>query len=178
MGQLINDLLDFSRANRKEISRASVNMHSLAGSVLGDLLSSFNGKDISTQVKDLPEASGDYNLLRQVWVNLLSNALKYSSKRDTPSIEVGSFVEVDRTVYYVRDNGTGFDMQYQGKLFGVFQRLHRAEEFEGTGVGLALVKRIIERHDGTVWAESVVDQGATFYFSLPKQAIEESAEQN
>jgi light-regulated signal transduction histidine kinase (bacteriophytochrome) len=119
-------------------------------------------------VKELPQASADQNMIRQVWHNLISNALKYSGKAENPAVEIGSFLQDNNVCYYVKDNGVGFNMQYVDKLFGVFQRLHTNEEFEGTGVGLALTKRIIDRHDGLVWAEGVLNHGATFYFSLPQ----------
>jgi light-regulated signal transduction histidine kinase (bacteriophytochrome) len=106
--------------------------------------------------------------MRQVWINLLSNAIKFSAKAEHPSIEVGGYPEGSANVYYVRDNGAGFDMQYYDKLFGVFQRLHRSDEFPGTGVGLAIVQRVISKHGGRVWAQGAVGQGATFFFTLPK----------
>ncbi|HEX2682708.1 MAG TPA: ATP-binding protein, partial [Ferruginibacter sp.] len=114
-------------------------------------------------------AWGDHNLLRQVWINIISNAIKYSSGRNEPVVEIGVKYRENRPVYYVKDNGAGFNMKYADKLFGVFQRLHRQDEFSGTGVGLALVQRIILRHGGTIWAEAVEQEGATFYFSLPGQ---------
>jgi light-regulated signal transduction histidine kinase (bacteriophytochrome) len=122
-------------------------------------------------VHKLPPCSGDINLLRQVLLNLIGNAVKYSSKSEHPVIEIGSKKEGDKRLYIVKDNGVGFDMKYGNKLFGVFQRLHSAQEFEGTGVGLALAKRIIAKHGGTIWAESAVGQGATFYFTMPIKAI-------
>lgn len=125
-----------------------------------------SSKKIELRIHDLPRASGDRNLLKQVMVNLLSNALKFTRPRPQPMIEFGGYRKGEENVYFVRDNGVGFDMQYYSRLFGVFQRLHGAE-YEGTGVGLAIVQRIIRRHGGRVWAESEVDRGATFYFSLP-----------
>jgi light-regulated signal transduction histidine kinase (bacteriophytochrome) len=122
------------------------------------------------RIADLPPCQADRALLKQVWVNLLSNALKYTGKRETAVVEVGCLREEDHDVYCVRDNGTGFDMKYAHKLFGVFQRLHRAEDYEGTGVGLAIVQRIVHRHGGRVWAESVEGCGATFYFTLEGEA--------
>jgi two-component system sensor histidine kinase/response regulator len=118
------------------------------------------------KLNDLKAANCDPSLIRQVWVNLISNSIKYSSKKEKPLVEIGSTEAEGRTIYYVRDNGVGFDMRYYSKLFGVFQRLHKLSEFEGTGVGLALVHRIVTKHGGQVWAEAVIDEGATFYFTL------------
>jgi light-regulated signal transduction histidine kinase (bacteriophytochrome) len=119
-------------------------------------------------VQALPAAKGDKSLIRQVWINLISNAIKYSRHKAITKIEIGAYHQDKLVVYYVRDSGAGFDMQYYDKLFGVFQRLHSQEEFEGTGIGLAIVQKIVDRHKGTVWAESVLDEGTCFYFSLPK----------
>jgi len=121
-------------------------------------------------IGDLPECTGDPALLKRVWVNLLSNALKYTRKREHAVIEIGSVSDKGEVAYFVRDNGTGFDMHYVDKFFGVFQRLHRAEDYEGTGVGLAIVKRIVLRHGGRVWVEAAIDRGATFYFTIEKKA--------
>jgi light-regulated signal transduction histidine kinase (bacteriophytochrome) len=123
---------------------------------------------LQLEIGRLPHASGDRAMMRQVFVNLLSNALKFSRKREPARIKVGCSIEGDETVYYVQDNGAGFDMQFADKLFGVFQRLHGVTEFEGTGIGLAIVKRIVARHGGRVWAEGKVDEGATMYFALPR----------
>jgi light-regulated signal transduction histidine kinase (bacteriophytochrome) len=166
MEELIDDLLAFSRLNRQSLNVQPVDPGELVRSVLPDLLDDQGDRAIELVIGDLPPVVADPNLLRQVFVNLLSNAIKYSSKRDRPRIEVGCLERDGERVYFVKDNGVGFDMQYADKLFGVFQRLHPADEFEGTGVGLAIIHRIITRHGGRVWAEAEVDQGATFYFSV------------
>jgi two-component system sensor histidine kinase/response regulator len=164
---LINSLLDLSRLGKKEIRKTIVNTNELVKEVLGELLQNPSDKRVHAKINNLPDAYGDAELLKIVFINLLSNAIKYSGKKDEPFIEIGSIIEGDKNIYYVKDNGTGFDMAYKNKLFGVFQRLHRSDEFEGTGAGLAIVQRIVTRHGGTVWAESEVEKGATFYFSLP-----------
>ncbi len=115
----------------------------------------------------LPAAKGDQSLIKQVWINLVSNAIKYSRYKPKTTIEIGAYEKKNQVVYFVKDDGAGFDMQYYDKLFGVFQRLHSQEEFEGTGIGLAIVQKIVQRHNGTVWAEAKLDKGACFYFSLP-----------
>jgi len=167
MGNLIDDLLTFSRLSRQKFQRESVAMGALATEVLAELVASQSLRRIETQVEPLPDCEGDRALLRQVWTNLLDNALKYTRKSAVAKIHVGARPgENGRPVYYVQDNGTGFDMKYVHKLFGVFQRLHRMEEYEGTGVGLALVQRIVQRHGGRAWAEAVPDRGATFFFTL------------
>jgi signal transduction histidine kinase len=168
MGQLIDDLLAFSRLGKKELANAKINMQSLATDVVNEFLQHDLENDYRINIGALVPAEADQGMIKQVLINLLSNAIKYSSKKDKPEIEIGSIDEETRTIYYVKDNGVGFDMAYAGKLFGVFQRLHSQEEFEGTGVGLALVKRIIDKHKGEVWAEGQENVGATFYFSLPK----------
>ncbi|MGE5375062.1 MAG: PAS domain S-box protein, partial [Bacteroidota bacterium] len=169
MGKLIDDLLAFSRLSRKQIQPARVDMKSLVYSVFGELTREPDRERIDFKVGKLPPADGDPALLHQVWFNLLSNAIKFSSKVDRAIIEVGTKRSEDELVYFVRDNGAGFDIQYVDKMFGVFQRLHSDDEFEGTGVGLAIVQRIIQRHGGRVWAEGEVDRGATLYFSLPRE---------
>jgi len=167
MGQLIDDLLAFSRVSRQEIRKSEIDMNGLAKSVFEELKSAVPNRTIYVDFIDLPVAAGDQSMLRQVWSNLLSNAIKFTEKKEAAVIEVGSQREENHTIYYVRDNGAGFDMKYKNKLFGIFQRLHSENEFEGTGVGLAIVQRIIQRHGGNVWAEGLIDGGATFYFSLP-----------
>lgn len=168
MGQLIDDLLNFSRTGRKEIVKVKVKMADYVIPILNDLVSAEKGRDIKTEVGELGSSMIDVNLMSQVWINLISNAIKYTRKKPVALIEIGSWEHADEIVYYVKDNGVGFDMHYSDKLFGVFQRLHKAEDFEGTGVGLALVKKIIDRHHGRIWAEARENAGATFYFSLPK----------
>ncbi len=169
MGQLIDDLLAFSRLSRAQMRVSPIEMATLVAAVFDELTTPVERARIDFRLDPLPPAIGDPALLRQVWVNLLTNAVKFSAKRERAIIEVGSQREGDETIYYVRDNGAGFDMRYADKLFGVFQRLHSEREFAGTGVGMAIVQRIIHRHGGRVWAEGAVDQGATFYFSLPQK---------
>jgi PAS domain S-box-containing protein len=166
MGQLIDDLLTFSRLSRLPLSKSAVDTGKLVCSVLGEMKRQQKGRQIDLRIADLPPCQADPALLKQIWINLLSNALKYSGKRETAVIEIGCTLEKGQNVYFVRDNGTGFDMKYAHKLFGVFQRLHRAEDYEGTGVGLAIVQRVVHRHGGRIWAESAVNSGATFYFTL------------
>ncbi len=166
MGMLIDDLLTFSRLSRLPLHTQAVNMTKLAREAFEELSGEQHVHKIDIRIGELPSCEGDPALLKQVWVNLISNAIKYSRKRAAALIEIGSTSNNGEKVYFVSDNGTGFDMQYANKLFGVFQRLHRAEEFEGTGVGLAIVQRIVHRHGGRIWAEAALDRGATFYFSM------------
>ena len=167
MGQLIDDILAFSRAGRLEIKAAEVDMEALAREVWQDIEPSLTGREVHLEIKSLPKAQGDPAMLRQVWVNLLGNAAKFTSPMKVATIEVGGLAQDGEYIFYVKDNGAGFDQQYVHKLFGVFQRLHGVDEFEGTGIGLAIVKRIITRHGGRVWAEGKVNEGATIYFALP-----------
>ena len=173
MGQLIDDLLAFSRLGRREVKVVDVDMGKLVRNVVEELQNTLGDRTVQWDLKPLPASRTDRTLMRQVWVNLLGNALKFTRPREAAIIEVGCRSEADAEIYYVKDNGVGFDMQYAPKLFGVFQRLHRYEEFEGTGVGLALVQRIVQRHGGRVWAEGQVDGGATFYFSLPRRPADQ-----
>jgi len=168
MGNLIDDLLAFSRIGRAETRTTAVNLQQLVAEVVSEIGAQSKREDISWKIGALPVCYGDRPLLRLVLVNLLSNAVKFSGPRSPAKIEIGSVDgNGDKSEIFVSDNGVGFDMQYVNKLFGVFQRLHRADEFEGTGIGLATVQRIVHRHGGTVRAEGAVDRGATFYFSLP-----------
>jgi signal transduction histidine kinase len=169
MGNLIDDLLAFSRIGRAEARTAAVDLQQLVADVAFEIGAQAKAQDISWKIGSLPVCYGDRALLRVVFVNLLSNAVKFSGTRPQAKVEIGSVDgQADKSEIFVRDNGVGFDMQYADKLFGVFQRLHRADEFEGTGIGLATVQRIVHRHGGTVRAEATEHQGATFYFSLPK----------
>ncbi len=168
MGQLIDDLLAFSRMGRKEMSSSVIDMDGLVREVFEKLQLAPEASKARLKAEELAPASGDLAMIREVFFNLLTNAIKFSKPRKTPVIEVGCRAEGEDHIYSVKDNGVGFDMKYADKLFRVFQRLHSTEEFEGTGIGLALVQRIIHRHSGRVWAEGKVSQGATFYFSLPR----------
>jgi len=168
MAQLIDDLLGFSRSSRQEMRLATVDMARLVRAVVDDAVALEPGRAIDVELGALPEVSCDANLIRQVWINLVGNAVKYTRRRERARIAIGGAVENGEVVYRIEDNGVGFDMAYAARLFGVFQRLHRADEFEGTGVGLALVQRIVRRHGGRVWADARVDGGASFGFALPR----------
>jgi signal transduction histidine kinase len=168
MGQLIDDLLAFSRLGRQELTKKHVDMGELARGIVEEVKRTEGDRPLEIAVDTLPPASGDRALLRQALGNLVQNAAKFTRGRAPARIEIGTKPDGGRTVYFVKDNGAGFDERYAGKLFGVFQRLHSAEEFEGTGVGLAIVQRIVERHGGRVWGEGKIDEGATFYFTLPR----------
>ena len=167
MGKLIDDLLSFSRTSRVELRKIHVSLDDLIQSAIHEMEPDFQNREIEWKIGKLPPVEGDPALLRQVFYNLISNALKYTRTRPVTKIEIGSTQTENECVIYIKDNGVGFDPRYAQKLFGVFQRLHRAAEFEGTGIGLANVRRIITRHGGRTWAESELDEGATFFFSLP-----------
>jgi light-regulated signal transduction histidine kinase (bacteriophytochrome) len=165
MGRLIDDLLAFSLLGKHELKKAPINVNSLVKEVIEELTSP-KTRSVVFRIQPLPDVHGDISMIKQVWLNLISNAIKYSSKKEKPVIIINSTTQNNNVVYSVSDNGAGFDMNYYGKLFGVFQRLHSPTDFEGTGVGLAIVNRIIAKHDGTVWAEAKPNEGATFFFSL------------
>jgi PAS domain S-box-containing protein len=171
MGQLIEDILELSRVGRSAIEPARIDMREAVAAAVRQAQQQHADHELPIKVHDLPAAVGDERLIRQVWTNLLTNAVKFTANRESPVIEVRGVADNSEHVYSVTDNGTGFDMQYAGKLFNLFQRLHTREEFEGTGVGLAIVKRIVERHGGRVWAEGKIDEGATFYFTMPNTGI-------
>jgi light-regulated signal transduction histidine kinase (bacteriophytochrome) len=169
MGVLIDDLLAFSQLGQSEMQKTDVDLGQLVQETMGDFPEQTAGRNIVWTVHPLPVVRADRALVRQVLVNLISNAVKFTGGRPEAKIEIGIVPgDSGETVVFIRDNGAGFDPRYAGKLFGVFKRLHRQEDFEGTGIGLANVRRIIERHGGRTWAEGVVDGGATFYFSFPK----------
>lgn len=170
MGHLIDDLLSFFRLGKQEMAKTNIDTHQLVAGIVDELTLQNGNKDskaIQWDIHELVHAHGDINAIRQVWVNLISNAMKYSSAVTQPRIEIGSYMQDLEAVFYVSDNGVGFDEKYGNKLFKVFQRLHSQEEFEGTGIGLALVDKIVARHSGRVWAEGKTGEGACFYFSLP-----------
>lgn len=166
MGQLIDDLLTFSRTGKSELQKKDIKMTELAKAVVKDMEAATRPINAKIAVEKMPNAYADYNLMNLVFTNLISNAIKYSAPKENPEVFIGATKRKNEVVYFIKDNGVGFDMQYYNKLFGVFQRLHSSEEFEGTGVGLALVNRIITRHGGKIWAEAKVNEGATFYFTL------------
>jgi signal transduction histidine kinase len=169
MDQLMHDLLSFSRMSTRNVQRVEIDMSALVKDVFAGLESAAGERDVRLEVKDLPRAFGDSSMIRQVLVNLLSNAIKYTRPTGAARIEVGGEERVKDHLYYVRDNGIGFSAEQADRLFGFFQRLHEGTGIEGTGIGLMIIKRIIEKHCGTVRAEGKVGEGATFYFSLPKQ---------
>jgi signal transduction histidine kinase len=168
MGNLVDDLLKFSHLGKKEVEQQEINMTTLTNEVVDQLKRTVKHQ-AKISVGKLHSITGDSGLIRQVMQNLISNAIKYSARKEKPEIEISSEAKNNEIIFKIKDNGAGFDMQYKDKLFGVFQRLHNQDEFEGTGVGLAIVHRIITKHGGKVWAESKPDHGATFYFSLPKK---------
>jgi light-regulated signal transduction histidine kinase (bacteriophytochrome) len=166
-GTLVDNLLSFSQMGRTELRRTIVDTNELVRDVFDTIQHDLNGRTIDWHIERLPKVEGDPSMLRLAFQNLISNAVKYTRPRTEAKIELESRREKDEIIFTIRDNGVGFDMRYVNKLFGVFQRLHRAEEFEGTGIGLANVHRIIKRHGGRIWAEGEIERGATFYFSLP-----------
>jgi len=166
MGVLIDDLLAFSKLGRKQVTVSNIDMNELLGQIAPTLVKE-GQQNPELIIGNLLPAVGDSSLVKQVWINLISNAIKYSRLKPKTVIEIGAYNENGFVTYFVKDNGAGFDMRYYDKLFGVFQRLHSQEEFEGTGIGLAIVQKIVNRHNGIVWAESILGQGSTFYFTLP-----------
>lgn len=168
MENLIDDLLALSRIGRRDIVLSHIDMHKLAKTVFDEVKTLYPGINVKFHINSLPHARGDEGMIHQVFFNLLSNAVKFTKTRQTPIIEVGCYDSGSENVYYVKDNGVGFNMEYSDKMFNPFQRLHNEEAFEGTGIGLAIVKRIITCHKGKIWAEGKENEGATFYFSLPK----------
>jgi len=167
MGQIIEDLLRLAQLGRQELRRRPVPLNAMIDRLIAELRARAPERNVEVVIGELGECDGDASLLEQVFVNLLSNAFKFTSKRELARIEVGRRHQDDERVYFVRDNGAGFDPRYLDKLFGIFQRLHSAQEFAGTGVGLSIVQRIVQRHGGRIWAEAAPDQGATFYFTIP-----------
>ncbi|HEX8989360.1 MAG TPA: ATP-binding protein [Rhodocyclaceae bacterium] len=168
MARLIDDMLSFSRMSRREMAAATVDMRHLAEEVVEELQPSCAGRQVRIDIGDLPPAQGDREMLRQVLVNLLSNAVKFTRMRPDAHIDIGGAASAEGSSYFVRDDGVGFDMAYVGKLFGVFERLHSQRDYEGTGIGLAIVKRVVTRHGGRVWAEGKEGEGAVFHFFLPR----------
>jgi light-regulated signal transduction histidine kinase (bacteriophytochrome) len=167
MNQLIEDLLRFARFSRQPLEARRVSMTELVQHVVASFQDQLQGRKVHVEIGEMPDCRGDGSLLEHVFTNLLSNAFKFTAVRPQARIEVGAFREGAEQVYFVKDNGVGFDMQYSDRLFGVFQRLHSQTEFEGTGIGLSIVHRIVKRHGGRTWAESRLQEGTTLYFSLP-----------
>jgi len=165
MNALIDDLLEYSRVGHANLTATPFSMENLVREVTSELRDRYPRSEV--RIAPLARVTADRALMRQALVHLIGNALKFSARREVPRVEIGQTVHEDKVVFYVRDNGAGFDMRYADRLFGVFQRLHRSDEFEGTGVGLAVVRQVMERHGGCVWAEAALDQGATFHFTLP-----------
>jgi light-regulated signal transduction histidine kinase (bacteriophytochrome) len=168
MSRMIDGVLTLSRLGRQPMRRSEVEMQSMLEELVAGLKAKFPDRRLDFVIGRLPNIEGDPALLEQVWTQLLLNALKFTNPRESARIEIGSVAGDNEVTYFVRDNGVGFDMKYEGKLFGLFQRFHTEKEFEGTGVGLAVVRRLVRRHEGRAWAEAAVDGGATFYFALPK----------
>lgn len=171
MNRLIDDLLNLSRTNRTELKKSTIKMKQVLDDAISEVEPLLENRKVEFKISELPEVNGDYNLLRMVWINLLDNAIKYTRPRKKVVIQIDCKKEKKEYIFCIRDNGVGFDMQYADKLFGVFQRLHAVDEFEGNGVGLSNVRRIISRHSGRTWAEAEVDKGAAFYFSLPEDRV-------
>ena len=167
MGELIDDLLRLSRLGRQPLQKRSVDMRGLVQEVVGELHAAEVARHLDIRIGELPEAQADPSLLRQVWVNLVANALKFTRRRECAVIEIGGAQQAERKLYSIKDNGAGFDPRRAERLFGIFQRLHATKDFEGTGVGLSIARRIIERHGGSIWAEGEPDRGAAFHFTLP-----------
>ena len=167
LGELIDALLSFSRLKRSELQKSKIDTFQIINQGLKLFNEEIQDRAIEIRVNPLPETFGDFQLMSQVWINLISNAIKYTGKKEHPIIEIGSYVENDETIFFIKDNGAGFNMKYADKLFGVFQRLHKQRDFEGVGIGLANINRIVTRHGGRCWAEGEVKKGATFYFTIP-----------
>ncbi len=179
MSQLIDDLLSFAKVSTREVRRSEIDMQALTEKAIEELKPVMKERAIRFEVDGLPPAYGDMPMLRQVIVNFLTNAIKFTRTRETPVIEVGGYKKERENVYYVRDNGVGFDSQFSDRLFGLFHRMHASQQFEGTGIGLFMIKQIIEKHGGRVWAEGEPDKGATFYFGLPsRDAINSGSSKN
>lgn len=172
MGHLIDDLLSFSRLSRQAMKRRPFSMETMVNDSLRVLQPQMEGRDVRVEIKAMPVAHADPNLIKHVVTNLLGNAIKFTANRERAEIEVGAQLEAEDVVYYVKDNGVGFDEKYAEKAFGVFQRLHASDDFPGTGVGLAIVQRIVHRHGGKIWAQAEVNKGATFYFTLGNSNLE------
>jgi two-component system sensor kinase len=169
MGQLIDDLLAFARLGRKPLETSPLDLNRMTREVFEELHQLTPNRQIDLRLASLPSVTGDQAMFRQVITNLMSNAIKYTRGRNPAVIEISSKLDEKEVIFHFKDNGVGFDMEFSGKLFGVFQRLHSPKDFEGTGVGLALVQRIVQRHGGRTWAEGKVGEGACFYFALPKE---------